>query len=113
MSIDESTEFMPPHLADLIEAELKARGWETSDAASLMGEVADEYEQKLLALEMFLSVRDRCVVLHEQGNDFAVAFGVHRAFFDAIHSRWVEWANAHEAEYLAYKERRERELCEP
>ena len=109
MNVDGNAEFMPPHLADLLEEELKERGWSEEDAALEMGM---DYGHKLMAFEMFLATRDRHVVLRAQGDDFARAFGVQREFFDAVHARWVDWANAHETEYLAYKERRERELCE-
>lgn len=101
-------DFMPPHLADLIEEELKSRGWTEERAAARMRR--GEYGHKLLALHLFLAVRDRSVVLNEQGDDFAEAFGVHRAFFDAIHEGWVTWAKANDEAYQEYRSTREAEL---
>lgn len=102
-----SDSLRPPHLADVIMDELEARGWYEEDAAARMD---GDYWINLLALEMFLSVRRRDVVLAKQGEDFAKAFGVQRVFFDVLHERWVSWAYEQDAAYQEFRQVREAEL---
>ncbi len=79
--------FEPVHLADVIEEEMAARRWDLDDVA---GRMSGDCGINRLALEFFLSVRDKDVLLGEQAEQFAEAFGVGPMFFTAIHENWCQ-----------------------
>ena len=85
---------LKPHLADIIEEELEARNWTVADLASRMGGATKEERGiDCLAVQMFIAVRDKGVLLGDLGAKMAGAFGVSAAMFERMHEGWRNQPN--------------------
>jgi plasmid maintenance system antidote protein VapI len=84
------------HLAEIIEEEMRERGWTITDLVMNMGPFADEREWGIcqLSWEMFLEVREPCVVLGDvMAQQLADAFDVDPQFFTNLHEVWRKSAS--------------------
>jgi len=79
------------HLADIIEEEMKERGWSITDLVMHMGPHFTEKDWGItqLSWEMFFAVRDPDIALGEvMAEQLEAAFDVDRAFFVNLHEAW-------------------------
>lgn len=77
------------HLGDFIEEEMAERKWSLDELAFRMcGITQREWQITRLALEMFLVVRDKNVLLGEMAEQFSRAFSVSLQFFINMHEAW-------------------------
>ena len=85
----ECLNLLQPHLAEHIGEELEARNWTLLDlAARFGGQTEEERKIDFLALQMFMAVCDKGVLLGELGVKMAGAFGVSAEMFQNIHDGW-------------------------
>ena len=74
------------HPGEFIQDEMDERGWTTSDVAARM---PGDPEVNLLALDIYLSVRDRGVLLdRKMAEGLGVAFGVSAQLFINLDDAW-------------------------
>ncbi len=78
------------HLADVLAEEMQERGWSHLELAKRMDPEADAQQWGInaMALELFLEVRCPNIILGKMADQFALAFGLDRQFFEAIHEQW-------------------------
>lgn len=79
------------HVAELIEQELKERGWTVNDFVFRMKRYESQRDWALhqLAVELFLAVRERDVPLtREMAEQFGLALDVSPEFFLNMHEAW-------------------------
>lgn len=75
--------------ADVIEEEMRARGWTVEDVARRMGPASD-YGINHLCVDMFLACRrERNIVMDDElAGKLGRAFGVSPQFFVRLHNDW-------------------------
>jgi len=78
------------HVAEIIEAEMRERGWDRVEVARRMQPDADDREWgiNLCALEFFLEVRCPNVIVGRMDVQFATAFGLEAKFINGLHEQW-------------------------
>ena len=86
------------HVAEYIQEEMDARGWDIGDVAVRMGSQArHDYGVNYLALEMLLSVRDKNLLMgDEMAEGLSRAFGSSKEFWINLDSTWRRYAPAQE-----------------
>ncbi len=79
------------HPAEFIEEELQERGWTVRDLVFRMRRYESERDWAVncLAVEMYLSVRDKNILLTpEMAHEFADALGMSGEFFSNLDAQW-------------------------
>ena len=88
----------PVHLSEIIEDEMRARGWSLDDLVMNMGPHFSEEEWGItkLSWEFFFSCREmRDVVLGDvMAQQLSTAFDVSPIFFTTLHDSWRKWQPA-------------------
>jgi plasmid maintenance system antidote protein VapI len=78
------------HVAEFIEEEMAARGWSLRDLVFNMRRYKSEHDWavNMLAVEMFMSVREPSVIIGDMAEEFATAFGASADLFTNLHESW-------------------------
>jgi hypothetical protein len=79
------------HLAEVIEEELKERGWTLYDVMLNSGPYADEKEWLVTraTLDLFMAIRTSSILMDDTvANTFGAAFDISPKFFWAFHNNW-------------------------
>ncbi len=82
---------IPVHLAEIIQDEMKERGWILGDIIWRMGPHSSVKDHDIckLSWEFFFNVRTPDVVLGDvMANQLATAFGCSAQFFTNFHENW-------------------------
>ena len=82
---------VPVHLAEIIQDEMKERGWSMTDLVMNMGPFFTERDWGIcqLSWEFFFSAREPYVVLGDtMAKQLATAFDVSPEFFTNLHEGW-------------------------
>jgi plasmid maintenance system antidote protein VapI len=91
MSLMRSDRVEHQHLAELLEEEMRERGWEIVDLVMNMGPFYSEEERGIcqLSWEMFFASRTPDVILGDvMAEQLSTAFGVSKKFFLSFHESW-------------------------
>lgn len=90
----------PVHLAEIIEDEMRERGWNMNDLVMNMGPHFTELDWGVcqLSWEMFLTIRTPDVILGDcMAQQLADAFDVSPKLFTNLHEGWRFWSKQQSA----------------